>query len=411
MTPVRTPLEAPGLRPVAIDGDAVVELTRQLVRIRSVHDPDGGGGEAEAAALVAATMREFGWAPELTEVAPGRPNVIATINGGGGPGPTLAFEGHLDVVTEGDLRDWTVDPFQGLIRDGRLYGRGAADMKAGIATMLHAVRAMELQGPFPGSVRLLALADEEGMMLGAKHAAASGALAGVAGVVVCEPEGGEVCAVSKGALRIRFELTGKMAHGAMPHQGANPIPVLGRLIAALEELEQRVQARVGEHPLLGWTYITPTVALAGTQEQMNVTPARASLAVDVRTVPQVDHLDLIEAMTAICQDLSGAAGVKGEVVVVDDRPAVETSQDDPLVQCLVRAHEAVVGDRPRFGGVPGTTDGTIFTRDAGVPTVVYGPGAKWIAHQADEFVEVEEIARYAQVYAMAARAFLERGGR
>ncbi len=411
MTKAGNASAAAGAGPLLIAPDAVVELTRQLVRIRSVHDPEAPGGEAEAAALVAATMRGFGWSPEVVEVEPGRSNVIATVEGGGGPGPTLAFEGHLDVVTEGDPGSWTVDPFGGLIDQGRLYGRGAADMKAGVAAMLHAVRAMQLQGPFPGSIRLLALTDEEGMMLGAKHAVASGALDGVAGVVVCEPEGGEVCAVSKGALRVRFELSGKMAHGAMPHQGANPIPVLGRLTAALEELEHRIQTRVGEHPLLGWTYITPTVALAGNLEQMNVTPARADLAVDVRTVPAVDHRDLIGAMTAICQDLSAAAGIRGAVVVVDDRPAVDTPQDDPLVQCLVRAHEAVVGAAPRFGGVPGTTDGTIFSRDAGVATVVYGPGDKWIAHQADEYVSVEEIPRYARVYAVAARAFLERGAR
>jgi succinyl-diaminopimelate desuccinylase len=411
LTPARQASEASPLRPLAIDAQAAVELARQLVRIRSVHDPMGAGGEAEVAALVAATMREFGWAPEVIEVEPGRPNVIATVAGGGGPGPLLAFEGHLDVVTEGDRDGWSVDPYQGVIRQGRLYGRGAADMKAGLAAMLHAVRALQLQGPFPGSVRLLALADEEGMMLGAKHAVASGALAGVEGVVVCEPEGDEVCAVSKGALRLQLCLTGRMAHGAMPHKGANPIPVLGRLIGALQELEHRIQTRVGEHPLLGWTYITPTVALAGSLDQMNVSPARATLAVDVRTVPGVDHQDLIEAVTAICQDLAAAAGIGGEVVVVDDRPAVDTPQDDPLVQCLVFAHEAVVGKRPRFGGVPGTTDGTIFTRETGVPTVVYGPGGKWIAHQADEYVEVEEISRYARVYAVAARAFLERGSR
>ena len=408
MTTPGAPREGPGRATAPVDGDAVVDLARRLVRIRSVHESGRDGAEAEAASLVVATMREFGWAPQVTEVAPGRPNVVATVEGGGGPGPVLAFEGHLDVVTEGD--GWTVEPFAGLIRDGRLYGRGAADMKGGVAAMLHAVRALQLQGPFPGSVRVLALADEEGLMLGAKSACASGALSDVAGVVICEPEGGEICAVAKGALRVQFELTGRMAHGAMPDQGQNPIPVLGRLIPALAELEHRIQVRVGEHPLLGWTYVTPTVVRAGQPEQMNVTPAIATLLVDVRTVPLVDHRDLISAMTAIGEDAARATGVRAEVRVLDDRPAVETPQDHPLVLSLAEAHRLVVGEPPRFGGVPGTTDGTIFTRETGVPTVVYGPGGKWIAHQADEFVEVEEIERYARVYALAARVFLEGGG-
>ncbi|MHB8323734.1 MAG: M20 family metallopeptidase [Candidatus Dormibacteria bacterium] len=393
---------------LVVDADAVVELAQQLVRIRSVHQPDQGSGEAEAAALVAATMRGFGWDPEVVEVSPGRPNVIATVLGGGGPGPVLAFEGHLDVVTEGDPGDWTVGPYDGEIRDGRLYGRGAADMKAGVAAMIHATRALQMAGPFPGAIRLLALADEEGMMLGAKHAVASGALADVAGVIVCEPEGGEVCPTSKGAIRIRVDLSGKMAHGAMPHQGANPIPVLAELIQDLGRLQDRLQAEVGEHPHLGWTYVTPTVALAGRLEQLNVSPATATLAVDVRTVPGTDHRRLIEEVADACRRLGAKAGVGCELTVLDDRPAVDTPVDDPVVASLVAAHTEVTGAPPIYGGVPGTTDGTIFTRDAGVATVVYGPGGKWIAHQADEFVEVDEIPQYARVYARAAQIFFQR---
>lgn len=121
--------------------------------------------------------------------------------------------------------------------DGRLYGRGSADMKSGVAAMLYGTRALQLAGPFPGAVRLLALSDEEGMMLGVKHAVASGALDGVAGVIVCEPEGDEVCPSSKGPLRLGIELHGRMAHGAMPDQGRNPLRVLGRLLEALGRMQ------------------------------------------------------------------------------------------------------------------------------------------------------------------------------
>ncbi|MHB1612964.1 MAG: M20 family metallopeptidase [Actinomycetes bacterium] len=399
---------APPGAPIRVDRTGVVAFTQELVRLRTVHDPAAGSGEASAAALVEATMHGFGWDPQVVEVAPGRPNVIATVPGGGGPGPMLAFEGHLDVVTEGDLELWSVGPYDGEIRDGRLYGRGSADMKSGVAAMLYAVRALQLAGPFPGSVRVLALADEEGMMLGAKHAVTTGALAGVAGVVVCEPEGGEVCPTSKGAIRLQVRLTGTMTHGAMPDQGANPIPVLAGLVIELGRLQERLQAEHGTHPHLGGAYVTPTVALAGHADQMNVSPATATLAVDVRTIPGVDHERLIAEVAQIARQLGDPAGVQTQLTVIDDRPPVDTAVEDPVVTSLVAAHTEVTGQAPAYGGVPGTTDGTIFTRDAGVPTVVYGPGGKWIAHQVDEFVEVEEIPRYAEVYARAAQLFLNR---
>lgn len=388
-----------------IDAGGVIAFTRDLLRRRSVYEP-GVSDEHAVADLVVGRMRDWGWAPRVEEVAPGRPNVIATVEGRGGPGPVLAFEGHLDVVTEGDRDEWTVDPYGAEILDGRLYGRGSADMKAGVAAMLYAVRALQLSGPFPGAVRLLVLSDEEGMMLGARHAVRSGALDGVTGVIICEPEGDEVCASSKGALRLRLDLTGKMAHGAMPHQGRSPLPVLARIVLDLASLEEELQRNHGAHPHLDHLYLTPTVAEAGSALQMNTSPARASLWIDVRTIPGVDHASLVDRVLRIARARGAEAGVEATLEVLDDRPPVETDVDDAVVAAVVSAHRRVTGETPRYGGVPGTTDGTIFTSQTGVPSVVYGPGDKWIAHQADEFVTVESIVRYARVYAEAARRFL-----
>jgi succinyl-diaminopimelate desuccinylase len=390
---------------IDVDAHGVVEFTQQLVRLRSVYDPASGDDESVVAELVANKMREFGWDVQLSEVAPGRPNVLGTV-AGTAPGPTLAFEGHLDVVTEGDPDRWTVDPFGAEIRDGRLYGRGSADMKSGVAAMLYGVRALQQAGPFPGTIKVCVLVDEEGMMLGAKQAAASGALADVAAVIVCEPEGGEVCPAAKGAIRLRLDFTGKMAHGAMPEQGRNPLPALAAAVSRLGDLQTQLQREHGSHPHLGTIWITPTVVVAGDARQMNVIPATASLYVDVRTVPGVDHARLVDEARRRAAAAANGSGVRVEVSVVDDRPCVDTPADHPIVAAVRDAHELVTGTRPPLGGVPGTTDGTILARDAGLPSVVYGPGGKWIAHQADEFVEVEEIARYARVYAEAARQFL-----
>ena len=383
-----------------------VALTQELVRIRSVNDSDSDGAEAVVAARVAEIMRSFGWTVDVVEVAPGRPNVVAIIEGGGDDGPTLLFEGHTDVVTEGSADTWTMDPYGGDIVDGRLYGRGSADMKSGVAAMIVAARRVQVAGPFPGRIIVAALVDEEGMMLGAKHFAASRLASTIDAAIVCEPEGAEICTSAKGALRVSIALFGVMAHGAMPHQAKNPILCIGEILASLSEYHDELVAEHGEHEHLGSVYITPTVVQAGSPAQINVIPAFAQIALDIRTIPGVDHGGIVRRVTQIADRASASRGVRSEVQVVDDRPAVEVSEAHPLVKSIVVAHEAVTGQPARFGGVPGTTDGTILVRDAGIPNVVYGPGGKWIAHQSDEFVEIAEIAAAVEVYARAATLYL-----
>ena len=391
-----------------IDEQALVEFTQALVQVASVNDPANGRTEAAAAELVAEQMRSFGWDPLVDEVAPGRPNVIAVLEGGR-PGPTLLFEGHTDVVTEGALEDWTVDPFGGEIRDGRLYGRGSADMKAGVASMLFAADAVRRGGEFPGRIVVSALVDEEGMMLGAKHFTGTELGASIDAAIVCEPEGGEVCVAQKGALRLRLDVTGRMAHGAMPQHGINPAPALSRFIAVVGNLERELQDVHGTHPTLGPTYLTPTVIQAGEPKQINVIPGRAWLAVDVRTIPGVEHAELVARLQDEAAGIASATRTELALSIIDDRPATETDPGERVVRAVCDAHAAVTGAPPRLGGVPGATDGTILVRDLGIPIAVYGPGGKWIAHQADEYVEVAELGLYARVYADAANRFLRDG--
>ncbi|MFC5815085.1 M20 family metallopeptidase [Nonomuraea harbinensis] len=389
---------------IEVDAQGVVEFTRALVRVPSTNDPARGRDEQPAADLVAARMREWGWEPVVYEAAPGRPNVVAVVEGGGGDGPTLMFEGHTDVVTEGDLSEWTVDPFGGEIRDGKLWGRGSADMKSGLAATLYATRALQLAGPFPGRIKVCALADEEGLMIGAHHFVDQGLAADVDGAIVAEPEAGEICAVAKGALRLRVDFTGKMAHGAMPQHGRNPVQAVGALLTGLRELQAELQKRFPAHEHLGEVYVTPTVVRAGSEEQVNVIPATASVFVDVRTIPGVGHQDVAGRVA----ELAAWDGIASEVSILVDRPPVDVPVSDPVVAALAAAHRDVTGEEPVYGGVPGSTDGTVLTHWGGVPSVVYGPGGKWIAHQADEYVEVDEIVRCTRVFAEAARRFLTR---
>lgn len=391
---------------IAIDGEACIEFARRLVRIRSVYEPESGSTESEVAAVVLSQMSEFGWKTEVTEPSPGRPNIVARVEGGSGPGKALAFEGHMDVVTEGLADAWRFDPYGASIEGGRLYGRGAADMKAGVAAMMFAVRAVELAGPFPGEIFVCVLSDEEGSMSGAKALARGGTLAGVDGVVICEPEGGEICPASKGAMRARVDIRGRMAHGAMPGEGRNPVLGLGTILGAIRQVEAEIQTLTDREEPMGEVYITPTVVKVGSEEQINVIAGEASIFLDVRTTPGIDHGLLIERLSQAVRSCGPPTGLQVDLEIIDDRPAVDTPRDHPLVQVLADAHRAVTGEVAVFGVVPGTTDGTILSRDQGLATVVYGPGGKWIAHQVDEFVEIDDLIRHAKVYAECARRFL-----
>ncbi|MFL5801089.1 MAG: M20 family metallopeptidase, partial [Roseiflexaceae bacterium] len=397
-----------------LDEAAMIAFLRALVRAPSVYLPGVHGANEQAAArLVYEQLESWGWRPRWEEVAPGRPNVIAELAGReGADGPLLLFEGHTDVVTPGDPAAWRHDPFGAEIVGRRLYGRGAADMKGGVAAMLFAARALQLAGaPFAGRIRLLAPVDEEGLMLGVKALVARGYADGAAGAIICEPEEREVCVAQKGALRLRLICHGRIAHGAMPESGVNALAGMTRLLARVLDLEAQVQAEQDTHPLLGKPYITPTVCrapLSGDASQINCLPDACDAFLDIRSLPSMSHTALIERIRGLIEALRAQhPAYRFDIETIDDRPATEVAIDHPLVQALVSAHRRVYGASPAYGGVPGSTDGTILARDRGVPVVVYGPGDKLIPHQPDEFVDLDEVVRAARVYIVATLDFLQ----
>jgi succinyl-diaminopimelate desuccinylase len=396
----------------------VAEMTaflQTLVRTPSVFLPGVDGASEEAVArLIYDQLCAWGWEVRWEEVAPGRPNVIAELSGSLGDhagSPLLLMEGHTDVVTPGDRTAWSDDPFGGAIIGRRIYGRGAVDMKGGVAAMIYAARAIQLAGaPFCGRLRLLIPVDEEGMMLGIKHMVAHGHAAGAMGAIICEPEGREVCVAQKGSLRLRLISYGRIAHGAMPFKGVNALTGMVRWLAKVLDLEAELNADHGAHPLLGPSFISPTVArapLSGDASQINCLPDCCDAFLDIRSVPAVSHLALIARIRALAEELRAQhPAYRFDLEVIDDRPATEVPPDHPIVQAISAAHAQVYGEAPPLGGVPGSTDGTILTRDAGVPVVVYGPGDKWLPHQPDEHVDLDEVERAARVYIIAALKLL-----
>jgi succinyl-diaminopimelate desuccinylase len=391
------------------DAEAIA-LAQELVRIPSVFRPgEPDADERAVAGAVERWLRREGFAVEVQEVAPGRPNVIGWLDGQR-PGPTLCLEGHTDVVTEGDPAAWRHPPWSGVVEEGRLHGRGSADMKAGLAAAMVCAGALRRTGGrFGGRLMVAALVDEEGAMSGAKHFAGSALGRTVSAAIICEPEENELCLEQKGVVWVRIIARGRMAHGAMPYAGANPIAAAGRVLAAVPALQRRLQ-RGARSRLLGPPYVTPTVALApvGHVAQNNVVPATAELRLDVRLTPGLAAETVLDAVAAIARDAEKRC--PGVTLSVDPleapRAATRVERREPLVRALHWGVRQVTGRRPVYGGVPGSTDGTILRSTLGIPIVTFGPGNRQIPHQVDEYVEVAQVGEAARCYVAGALRFL-----
>ncbi len=389
-----------------IDPEELVRLTQELVRIPSVvlpEEPDGN--ENSVARFVADHLEDVGFAVQTEEVAPGRPNVWAVYEGYR-QGKTLLFEAHTDVVTEGSAEEWDYPPFAAERDGGRIYGRGACDTKGNLAAAVVAVRAIKDSGiPFPGTLILCHPVDEEGMMAGIKAFIENGHAEGVDAAVICEPEENQICITQKGALRVEVTVHGHMAHGAMPLSGVNPVTRAARFVVAVEELEREEIERHGEDPFLGAPSLTPTILMSpdSGEPQVNVVPAGAYVALDIRTVPAQSHEVLIDRLKVILTRLSSEdPDFDATLEVIEERPPTETPKDEPLVGAMAKALTHLTGEEPRYNGVPGATDGTFLHASANVPIVTTGAGNREIPHHTDEWVDEEELLTTCKLYAATA---------
>lgn len=390
----------------AVDLEELVGLTRDLVRIPSVYRPeDPEGNEARVARFVADHLEQAGFEVRTEEVAPGRPNVWAVWEGER-PGRTLLFEAHTDVVTEGRAEDWRYPPFGAERVGGRIYGRGACDTKGNAAAAIVAVKAIKDSGaPFPGRLVLCHPVDEEGMMSGIKAFIENGHARGVDAAVICEPEENQLCIKQKGALRIEVTVRGRMAHGAMPLSGVNPVTRAARFVVAVEEMEREEVARHGEDPFLGYPSLTPTILMGPDcgEPQINVIPASAYVALDIRTVPGQSHEELVGRLRGILDRLgSDDPDFDATLEVIEERPPTDTPTDEPLVRAMAAAYRRLTGEEARYNGVPGATDGTFLSTRAGIPIVTTGAGNREIPHHKDEWVGEEELLDACRLYAATA---------
>ncbi len=377
-----------------------VALTRLLVATPSVNPvlSAGGHGEARIADVVADVLRGWGLTAEVREVVPGRPNVIARV---AGSGPTLLLNGHLDTVgTDG----MTVEPFGAEIVGERLYGRGACDMKSGVAALMCAAGRLAATGPRPNLVVAL-VCDEEHASIGMADLVgdegSGGSLADFA--VVCEPTELRVMPAHKGFVWIRATFRGRAAHGSRPEVGVDAIRHAGLYLAALDEYADELRARP-RHPLLDYGSFHAGTIRGGTAE--SVYPEQCELVLERRTMPGVKPDDVLREFQSVLDGLSAReSGVDARLEMTLARPGTEVPSTSPLVAGLLEAGEAH-GVAPVVEGMTAWVDAA-FLNEAGVPAVCYGPGSIDQAHTEDEWVDIGQIRTCADVLETFARSLAD----
>ena len=372
-----------------VDAGRIARTLAEMVAIPSVNPFGTGndaGGEAALGAYVAAWLADHGCDVTVCEVAAGRPNVIARI--AGGPGRSIMLAGHLDTVgVEG-----YPEPFEPRVIDGRLHGRGSADMKGGLAAILEVAAALADAGRVPdGDVVIAAICDEEFEMIGSRRIGRDGPACDFG--VVAEPTSLAVCPAHKGQLGLVLRTLGRAAHSSRPELGTNAIRQMMRAVDALETYADALMAR-DPHPLCGHPTYNPGVISGGTVA--SVVPASCELEIDRRTLPGERFEDVIAEIDALLGPLAAAdAEFRYEVSGPTwDIAGLDVPIDSEPVSRLARAHSAVSGEPPQIEAFPAATDAP----NLGFPAVVYGPGALDQAHSTDEFIDLDEVVVAAQVY-------------
>ena len=371
--------------------DDLTKLVQDIVRIPSV-----SGDEEEVASFMADKMKEWGMEVTTDYVLPRRPNIYGVLRGEA-EGPKLLFNGHTDIVPPG--HGWEDDPYSGLIREGRLHGRGSADMKGGLAAMMFAAKALKQAAvELRGSLTISAVIAEEDDQKGTLRLVERKTKTDLA--VVGEPTELNVCNTHKGDATYEITAKGKSAHSSVPHEGINAIYKMSKVVNAIEEFSDQLQRR-NTHPSLGSATMS-VGTISGGDIPWNV-PSSCRILVDRRILPDENAETGRNELESILQefrdhDLDFATEVKLNTY----SPAMETPPDHMLVRVFSDMIAKVTGQNPQVKGIPYTTDGGILNKTLHVPTIVFGPGDIRHAHKPDESIALSEVFSAAKVYALAA---------
>lgn len=360
--------------------DPCLLLLRDLVAIDSVNPSlvAGAAGEGAIGEVIAAAMRRVGLDVSVQEILPGRRNVVGVLEGQE-PGESLMFCGHMDTVgVEGMER-----PFDPVERNGRLYGRGAQDMKGGLAAMIDAARVARARGFRKGRLIVAAVIDEEHASVGADALVRSWR---ADAAVVTEPTDLDVGVAHKGFAWIEVETRGRAAHGSRPADGRDAILRMGRVLTALETLERELQTR-HPHPRLGTASLHASFIDGG--REWSTYPDRCRLRLERRTIAGEGDEACIEEVERLIEMIRRQdADFDASAALVMARPAYQVPASHSLPDRLVRAAESA-GAAPNQVGMSFWTDAAILG-NAGIPSVIFGPGGAGL-HSLEEYVSVADV--------------------
>lgn len=371
-----------------VDPIYVQSVLQQLVQLDSVNPSlvTGGAGEAAVAAYVAAQLAQLGLSVQISEAAPGRPNVVGRLAGRGN-GPSLLLNAHMDTVGVAGM----LDPFAGTIRDGRLYGRGAYDMKGGLAAMLGAAHALMMAGAsLQGDLLITAVADEEYASLGTEHLVQQ---VRADAAIVTEPTDLALCRAHRGFIWFRVETFGRAAHGSRFREGVDANMRMGRFLAELDKLEQALRQRP-PHPLVGPPSLHAALLSGGSA--LSVYAAHCALQIERRTIPGETIVGAAAELQLIVERLAAADPTfQARVTPFFARSPFEVAASAPLVAIVEGVMAARLGQPPAHMGQTFWTDAALLA-DAGMETVIIGPRGAGL-HSDEEWVEISSVVDLAQI--------------
>ena len=373
-----------------------VEFLQELLRINSSNPP---GHEHEISKVLAARWERLGLPGIIRPLEERRSNFEVRLKGKGNK--VLFFCGHMDTVSPGK-NQWAYSPYSGELVDNRLYGRGASDMKSGLAAMMLAMEELYREGvSLSGDLIFLATAGEEVDSCGAREYQEQVGMQDVDAIVIGEPTNEKVVIGHKGALWLEIITYGKTSHGAMPDQGVNAIDHMTHIIELIRSYD--LNWRMEKLPL-GRSSMAITQIQAGIQT--NVIPDQCKLHVDIRSIPPQSHQELMEELRGKLEELSASIPhFRAEVRELLDRPAVLTDSDASIIQTALQIKGLDAND---CYGVSYYTDASVLNPNSKIPTLIYGPGDEKLAHQPNEWVDIEAYLRSISFYKELAIRYLGR---
>lgn len=377
----------------------MVKLTQELIQQKSVNPP---GDVTGAAHILQDELASIGMDVSLHTSAPGMVNLQAVLKGSKDR-PRFLFNGHTDVVTEGDPSAWTVAPFEGVVKGGLILGRGAADMKGGLAAAAICLRGIVESGvSLNGEVVFHAVADEEvGSIYGTKYMIKNGLAKADMGIVAEGSVFGGTIAIrqaTRGNCWLKLKTYGKAAHASNPSNGVNAVLSMCKLLIALE----KTQLESKPHKLLPAPTISPGTVIKG-GSKTNVIPEECDADVDVRLVPGMTQESVVSKFNEVIEALKKEdPKFSASVEPFAYAPAAEIDESSTVLNAAKKATQVVVGYEPKLAAGYGTTDGAYLVH-AGVPVICgFGPGDHKTSkqHGADENVSIADLVNFAKIYAL-----------